>query len=68
VLDDLLTQKEIELTTVEVAKEVVTEIDIQTRNKILHQGKQKIQENKLDEASFLLLMFGRYFLTDIFIF
>jgi hypothetical protein len=51
-----------------VVKEVVTEIDVLARNRVLYQGKHKIQENKLEEASLLLSILDRYFLTDIYIF
>jgi hypothetical protein len=51
-----------------MAQESVFVIDVQARNKIIYQVKQRIQMNKLDEASLLLLILGKYFLTDIYIF
>jgi hypothetical protein len=66
-IDQLLETDEIGEQDVEAAKTLVVEVDVQARNRILYQVKQKIQSNLLDEASNLLKLLEKYYLTDIYI-
>jgi hypothetical protein len=67
-LDQLLDNKELDETAIEIAKESVFVLEVQARNKIMYQEKQRIQMNELEEASLLLQMLNKYFFTDIYIF
>jgi hypothetical protein len=67
-INQLLETEEIGEHDMEAAKTLAVEIDVQARNRILYQVKQKIQSNLLDEASTLLKRLGKYYLTDIYIF
>jgi hypothetical protein len=49
-IDQLLETEVIVEQDEEAAKILVVEVDIQARNRILYQVKQKIQSNLLDEA------------------
>jgi hypothetical protein len=67
-INQLLETEEIGEQDVEAAKILAVEIDVQARNRILYQVKQKIHSNLLDEASTLLKLLEKYYLTDIYIF
>jgi hypothetical protein len=67
-IDQLLETEEIGEQDVEASKTLAVEIDVQARNRILFQVKQKIQANLLEEASTLLKLLDKYYLTDIYIF
>jgi hypothetical protein len=66
-IDQLLDTEVIKTEDVEAAKDLVVEVDVQARKRIMHQVKQKIQSKLLDEASNLLKLLEKYFLTDIYI-
>jgi hypothetical protein len=67
-IHQLLETEEIKMEDVEGAKDLVVEVDVHARNRIMYQVKQKIQSNLLDEALNLLKLLEKYFLTDIYIF
>jgi hypothetical protein len=67
-LDQILDNKEVDETAVEMAKETIFVIDEQARNRFMYKVKQRIQMNKLEEASLLLQILDKYFLTGIYIF